>query len=301
MTPQLGRDAAGRRPRPSPLRSVAVPVLIAVTSATWLLGCSAGTGGANGSGPVPPGVSGPGAPDEAMTAAPDAPSDAPSVTPTDALVPPPSSPGSVPTSPTVSVRLGDQKAARAPASSRAAAARTSAARSSAAARSSSASPAAALAQAKTAAAGTSPSAVTGFVLLLGPATESAAEAGVVRLVNVQRAAAGCDPMTVDSTLVQLARAHSRDMAGAAGFRHNGSDGRTPFQRMNAAGYDYSMAAENIAAGQTTAAAVMAAWMTSPGRQANILDCRFTELGVGMVNRPGTQYGVYWTQDVGTPM
>jgi uncharacterized protein YkwD len=71
--------------------------------------------------------------------------------------------------------------------------------------------------------------------------------------------------------------------------------------MTAAGFVYSLAAENIAAGQSTAAAVMAAWMASPGHQANIVDCRFTEIGVGLVNRPGTPYGVYWTQEFGAPM
>jgi uncharacterized protein YkwD len=138
-------------------------------------------------------------------------------------------------------------------------------------------------------------------LLLGPATETVSEAEVVRLVNVQRVAAGCKPVVVDPTLVRLARAHSDDMAGRAGFRHNGSDGRTPFQRMTAAGYDYSVAAENIAAGQPNAASVMTEWLASPGHRANIVDCRFSEIGVGVVNRPGTTYVVYWTQEFGTPM
>jgi len=138
-------------------------------------------------------------------------------------------------------------------------------------------------------------------LMLGPGTESVAEAEVVRLVNVKRADAGCEPVTVDPILVELARAHSLDMAGAAGFQHNGADGRTPFQRMTAADYQYSVAAENIAAGQPNAAAVMSAWMASPAHEVNIQDCRFTEIGVGVVNRPGTPYVVYWTQEFGTPM
>jgi uncharacterized protein YkwD len=149
----------------------------------------------------------------------------------------------------------------------------------------------------------SPTAVpgTGPALLFGAPTEGVAEAEVVRLVNVARQSAGCAPVTVNGTLVQLARAHSQDMAGPAGFRHNASDGLTPFQRMNAAGYDYSVAAENIAAGQPNAGAVMAAWLASPGHRANIVDCRLTQIGVGVVNRPGSQYVVYWTQEFGTPM
>ena len=74
----------------------------------------------------------------------------------------------------------------------------------------------------------------------------------------------------------------------------------PFERMSDAGYKYSWAAENIAAGQSDAAAVMDSWMNSAGHKKNILNCKLTELGVGMWKQPGSQYGVYWTQDFGTP-
>jgi uncharacterized protein YkwD len=138
-------------------------------------------------------------------------------------------------------------------------------------------------------------------LTLGPGTESPAEAEVVRLVNQVRVDAGCQPLTVHPVLVMVARAHSDQMAAPEGFRHNSADGLTPFQRMTAAGYRYSIAAENIAAGQSTAAAVVAAWMASPGHRANILDCRLAQIGVGMISKPGTEYGTYWTQDFATPM
>jgi uncharacterized protein YkwD len=139
------------------------------------------------------------------------------------------------------------------------------------------------------------------LLTLGPGTESAVEADVVRLVNVQRVQAGCPALTVHPVLVMVARAHSDQMTASGGFKHNGPDGHTPFQRMTAAGYAYSLAAENIAAGQPTPDAVMAAWMASPGHRANILDCRLEQIGVGMVSKPGSQYGIYWTEDFGTPL
>jgi len=198
-------------------------------------------------------------------------------------------------SPVARTPLSSVAAARSAAAARAASVRASASRSVAAAKSA----LALLTVDGNAAAGAA--AAAGPVLLLGSGTESVAEAAVVKLVNVRRAAAGCPAVAVQPTLVQLARAHSQDMSGTGGFKHNGSDGRTPFQRMMAAGYDYSVAAENIAAGQPNAATVMAAWMASPGHQANILDCRFTQIGVGVINRPGTEYIVYWTQEFGTPM
>jgi uncharacterized protein YkwD len=139
-------------------------------------------------------------------------------------------------------------------------------------------------------------------LTLGPGTESAVEAQVVTLVNQQRLAAGCQAVTVSPILITVARAHSKEMSGSTGgIKHNSANGRTPFQRMTAAGYEYSVAAENIAAGQPTATAVMAAWMASQGHRANILNCGLTQIGVGMAYKAGSQYGTYWTQDLGTPM
>jgi len=125
---------------------------------------------------------------------------------------------------------------------------------------------------------------------------------VVRQVNQQRAAAGCGALSVNPTLVTVARAHSAEMSTVVdGVKHNSLDGRTPFQRMRDAGYAYSLAAENIAGGQLTASAVMVAWIDSPGHAANILNCQLTQIGVGLYIRPGSQYGTYWTQDFGTPM
>jgi uncharacterized protein YkwD len=40
---------------------------------------------------------------------------------------------------------------------------------------------------------------------------------------------------------------------------------------------------------------MEAWMNSPGHRANILNCEFTTLGVGVHFGPG---GPWWTQDFG---
>jgi uncharacterized protein YkwD len=139
------------------------------------------------------------------------------------------------------------------------------------------------------------------VLTLGSGTPSAAEAEVVRLVNLDRVAEGCEPLSVNPLLVQVARAHSEEMSQPGGFRHNSPDGRTPFQRLKAAGYPYSIATENIAAGQPNASAVFAAWESDEESRSNMLDCRLTQIGVGVVNKPGSQYVTYWTQNLATPM
>ncbi len=123
----------------------------------------------------------------------------------------------------------------------------------------------------------------------------AASAEVLRLVNVERARVGCSAVRWEPRLATAARLHSQDMANRRYFSHTSLDGRSPWDRIRAQGYT-SGSAENIAAGQKTAAAVMTAWMRSAGHKANILACSNRALGVGVGH--GGPYGTYWTQDFG---
>jgi uncharacterized protein YkwD len=123
-----------------------------------------------------------------------------------------------------------------------------------------------------------------------------AEAAVLSLVNSERAKAGCKAVTNDSRLATAARKHSADMVARDYFSHTTPDGVDFATRIENEGYRWSNAGENIASGQRNATEVMKAWMNSPGHRANILNCNFKNLGVGMVldgNRP------MWTQDFGT--
>ncbi len=121
--------------------------------------------------------------------------------------------------------------------------------------------------------------------------DPSAEAAVLALVNQARAAAGCGAVTADPALAAVARAHSADMRDRDYFSHTSPEGLSPFDRAEQAGVDYSRA-ENIAFGQADAAAVMEAWLESPGHRANILDCELTKLGVGVAEGTG---GPWWTQ------
>lgn len=123
------------------------------------------------------------------------------------------------------------------------------------------------------------------------------ESAVVQLVNAERAkVANCPALRSDANLANAARAHSADMAAKGYFDHTGKDGRSFVQRIEAAKYTGSAGGENIAAGSPTPAGVMAQWMASPGHKANILNCSFKAIGVGVAT--GGPYRIYWTQDFG---
>jgi len=133
------------------------------------------------------------------------------------------------------------------------------------------------------------------------------EAEVLRLVNEARGTArkcgsanykAAAPLRWDGTLAKVATAHSRDMAVHNYFSHETRSGRSPFQRMKAAGYRYDAAGENIAAGFRTPGSVVRAWIASPGHCKNLMSRSYVELGIGFAT--GGTYGTYWTQDFGNP-
>ncbi|MFD3945559.1 CAP domain-containing protein [Streptomyces sp. NPDC058579] len=123
---------------------------------------------------------------------------------------------------------------------------------------------------------------------------AAAEAEVVRLVNDERAKVGCSAVRSDAALAKLAGEFSADMAARGFFDHTDPDGDTPWERAGQAGVT-GMGGENIARGQADATAVMQSWMNSDGHRANILNCDYTTLGVGVHFADG---GPWWTQDFG---
>ncbi|MGB3492892.1 MAG: CAP domain-containing protein [Elainellaceae cyanobacterium] len=128
---------------------------------------------------------------------------------------------------------------------------------------------------------------------------------VLDLTNQERATAGLQPLTLDIQLNRAAQEHSESMAVDDFFDHTGVDGSSPFDRINAEGYDYQRAAENVAAGYATPEAVVEGWMSSPGHRANILNANLAELGVGyyyLANDTGSvNYNHYWTQVFATPL
>lgn len=136
----------------------------------------------------------------------------------------------------------------------------------------------------------------------GCATPAEAEAWqdqVLRLVNEQRAQAGLEPLALNAVLEQQAADYACELIDFDFFDHvNPVTGSTLVDRAEAAGYDYLVIGENLAAGQRSPQEVVDAWMNSEGHRANILDPRYTEIGIAV--RLGGSYGIYWVQEFGRP-
>lgn len=129
-----------------------------------------------------------------------------------------------------------------------------------------------------------------------PLADGDAARQVMALVDAERAKVGCRPLSTDAALVRAAQGHSDDMATRGFFSHTNPDEVAFAERIRAAGYTGRALAENIAAGQTSPAAVVSSWMASPGHRSTILDCSYTATGVG--HATGGPYGSYWTQTFG---
>jgi uncharacterized protein YkwD len=128
-----------------------------------------------------------------------------------------------------------------------------------------------------------------------PADRADLAAQVVALVNAHRTELGLAPLVVSPTLTATAQWKARNMAAFGYLEHDdpAPDARTSDERVAACGYQSTMWGENIAMGYSTAQAVFAAWMGSPGHRANIERAGFRATGVGAAGSP-----TYWAQSFG---
>jgi len=134
----------------------------------------------------------------------------------------------------------------------------------------------------------------------GGATGSATSQEVVEYTNQERSRAGLPSLRANARLMEAALIHANQMAEAQQSAHTIAGARYPTleSRLQAVGYQYLGAAENIAWNQRTAREVMASWMSSSGHRRNILDPSLTEMGAAVAR--SSRGEPYWVQVFGLP-
>lgn len=110
--------------------------------------------------------------------------------------------------------------------------------------------------------------------------QTAFENEVLRLVNVERAKQGLSALQMDESVRNVARVKATDMYKNRYFDHTSPTYGTPFEMLKKYGISYRAAAENIAKGQKTPQQVVNSWMNSSGHRANILNAKYTHIGIG---------------------
>lgn len=124
------------------------------------------------------------------------------------------------------------------------------------------------------------STTTGTTSSTSSANVATAEKNAVELMNADRRANGLSDLKVSSAVTAVARSHAQDMVNRKFFSHSNPDGKTPSDRLKAAGISYSAVGENIAE-NTSVQAAETAFMNSSGHRANILNSNYTTVGIGV--------------------
>lgn len=105
---------------------------------------------------------------------------------------------------------------------------------------------------------------------------------VVNLTNQKRTAAGLSELVLNQTLSGAAYTKGQDMLAKDYWAHVAPDGTQPWKFFSDFGYRYRYAGENLARDFSNATDAVNAWMNSPTHRENILNPKYKEIGIGIV-------------------
>jgi uncharacterized protein YkwD len=130
------------------------------------------------------------------------------------------------------------------------------------------------------------------------------KANIISQTNIQRDENGGLAALVENTkLDAAAMAKAQDIFKNQYFEHVSPSGVDPGQLVKSYGYDYVVSGENLILGNfADEKEVVQDWMNSPGHRANILNKRYTDIGVAIIK--GTYEGhAVWVgvQEFGLPL
>lgn len=107
-------------------------------------------------------------------------------------------------------------------------------------------------------------------------------------LNEERQKNDIGDLRYNEKLSAAAYLKAQDMLAKQYWAHNAPDGTTPWQWLAEANYNYAYAGENLAKNFTSASATTAAWMGSTAHRKNVLDARYKDVGIAVID--GTLQG-----------
>jgi uncharacterized protein YkwD len=105
---------------------------------------------------------------------------------------------------------------------------------------------------------------------------------LIALTNKERALNNLPTLKENPILDKAAELKAEDMIKTSYFAHNSPTGVSPWHWFDVAGYKFLDAGENLALRYSTSEDVVNAWIASPTHRANILNSRYTEIGMATV-------------------
>ncbi|KKT98727.1 MAG: hypothetical protein UW99_C0020G0005 [Candidatus Collierbacteria bacterium GW2011_GWC2_45_15] len=106
---------------------------------------------------------------------------------------------------------------------------------------------------------------------------------VIELTNAERLSAGVTILKENSELDQAALAKATDMFENNYWAHVSPTGTEPWYFVTQSGYEYKHAGENLARDFSNPKDVVTAWMASPTHRQNLLDNRYKDIGVAVID------------------
>lgn len=106
---------------------------------------------------------------------------------------------------------------------------------------------------------------------------------VVRATNNSRIEAGLKPLVYSEKLADAARRKAENMFSENYWAHNAPSGKSPWVWFKDAGYTYVFAGENLAKDFGDTSRLMLAWMASPTHKENIVNPKYSEIGIAVVS------------------
>ena len=106
---------------------------------------------------------------------------------------------------------------------------------------------------------------------------------VIELTNQERQKSGFDSLIYNEQLSQAALAKAQDMFDDQYWAHTAPDGKEPWAFIKEANYTYTVAGENLARDFADSPTMVVAWMNSPTHRANIMNPKYQEIGIAVVD------------------
>ncbi len=111
-------------------------------------------------------------------------------------------------------------------------------------------------------------------------------------VNTLRAAKSLSPLAFDARLNAAAETHARDMSVQNRPWHFGSDGSSPLERVQRAGYTGRLVGELISETYETELETLSAWMAQPDTREVVMDPTARAIGFAWFQESGGK--IWWT-------
>ncbi len=115
-------------------------------------------------------------------------------------------------------------------------------------------------------------------------------------VNSLRAARGATPLVLNAELNAAAATHSRDMSVQNRPWHFGSDGSSPFDRVQRVGYRGRISGELISESFETELETLSAWMAQADTREIVLDPAANQMGFAWFQENSGK--IWWTMITG---